>query len=79
MTSIATMSSAVPTALGIGPGSEARVPMAVALLGGIFISTIFTLYVVPCAHSWLAQFDDRKEDLADELPFGEAGRPNVVL
>jgi hydrophobe/amphiphile efflux-1 (HAE1) family protein len=78
MTSIATMSSAVPTALGIGPGSEARVPMAVALLGGIFISTIFTLYVVPCAHSWLAQFDKRKEDFPEELSLGTTGRQTLL-
>jgi multidrug efflux pump subunit AcrB len=47
MTSIATLMAAVPAALGLGEGSETRVPMAVAVIGGLVISTALSLFVVP--------------------------------
>ena len=47
MTSIATMMAAVPAALGLGPGSEMRAPMAIAVIGGLVVSTALSLLVVP--------------------------------
>ncbi|MFO0841148.1 MAG: efflux RND transporter permease subunit [Gemmataceae bacterium] len=47
MTSIATVAGAVPAALGIGPGAETRAPMARAIIGGILLSTLVTLVLVP--------------------------------
>jgi hydrophobe/amphiphile efflux-1 (HAE1) family protein len=47
MTALATMMAAVPSALGLGEGSETRGPMAIAVLGGLIVSTILSLYVVP--------------------------------
>ena len=47
MTTIATMMAAVPSALGLGPGAETRSPMAVAILGGLIVSTVLSLFVVP--------------------------------
>ena len=47
MTSAATMMAAVPPALALGPGSETRGPMAVAIIGGIIVSTALSLVVVP--------------------------------
>jgi hydrophobe/amphiphile efflux-1 (HAE1) family protein len=47
MTTVATMMAAVPAALGLGAGSEVRTPMAVAVLGGLSISTALSLLVVP--------------------------------
>jgi hydrophobe/amphiphile efflux-1 (HAE1) family protein len=47
MTSIATMMAALPPALGIGPGSEIRMPMAIAVIGGLVVSTALSLLVVP--------------------------------
>ena len=48
MTTIATMMAAVPPVLGLGPGTETRSPMAAAVLGGLTVSTILSLLVVPC-------------------------------
>lgn len=48
MTTIATMMAAVPPILGLGPGTETRSPMAAAVLGGLTVSTILSLLVVPC-------------------------------
>lgn len=47
MTSIATVAGAVPAAFGLGPGAETRAPMAKAIIGGILLSTLVTLYLVP--------------------------------
>jgi multidrug efflux pump subunit AcrB len=47
MTSVATMMAAVPPALGLGPGAETRAPMAIGILGGVFVSTVLSLLVVP--------------------------------
>jgi multidrug efflux pump subunit AcrB len=47
MTTIATMMAAVPAVLGIGPGTETRSPMAVVVLGGLTVSTLLSLLVVP--------------------------------
>jgi multidrug efflux pump subunit AcrB len=47
MTTMATMMAAIPPALALGPGSETRGPMAVAIIGGLVISTALSLLVVP--------------------------------
>jgi len=47
MTTIATMMAAVPPVLGLGPGTETRSPMAAAVLGGLAVSTVLSLVVVP--------------------------------
>lgn len=53
MTSIATVAGAIPPALAVGPGAELQRPMAIALVGGITVSTLMTLFVVPAAYSVL--------------------------
>ena len=47
MTSVATVAGAVPAALGFGPGAETRAPMARGIIGGIVLSTLVTLVLVP--------------------------------
>ncbi|MBX3187090.1 MAG: efflux RND transporter permease subunit [Labilithrix sp.] len=47
MTTVATMMAAVPPILGLGAGTETRSPMAAAVLGGLALSTILSLVVVP--------------------------------
>ncbi|HET9887939.1 MAG TPA: efflux RND transporter permease subunit, partial [bacterium] len=47
MTSVATMMAALPPAMGFGPGSEIRTPMAIAVISGLLISTALSLFVVP--------------------------------
>jgi HAE1 family hydrophobic/amphiphilic exporter-1 len=53
MTSTATIAGALPPALAIGPGAEIQRPMALALAGGMAVSTLLTLFVVPAAYSVL--------------------------
>jgi multidrug efflux pump len=47
MTTMATMMAAIPPALALGPGAETRGPMAVAIIGGLVVSTALSLLVVP--------------------------------
>ncbi|XXF74912.1 efflux RND transporter permease subunit [Myxococcaceae bacterium GXIMD 01537] len=47
MTTMATMMAAVPAALALGAGSETRAPMSIAVLGGLSVSTVLSLLVVP--------------------------------
>ncbi len=47
MTSVATVMAAIPLVLGGGLGHETRKPMGLVIIGGMFVSTTFTLFVVP--------------------------------
>ena len=58
MTSVATIAGALPPAFAIGPGAELQRPMALALVGGMIVSTLLTLFVVPAGYS---VFDDAIE------------------
>ncbi len=60
MTSISTIAAAIPPAMAIGPGAETRVPMAIGVIGGMTVSTILTLYVVPCAYSVFSKIERKR-------------------
>jgi HAE1 family hydrophobic/amphiphilic exporter-1 len=61
MTSFATIAAATPLALAFGPGAELRAPMAIAVIGGVFVSTLLTLFVVPCVYELLVRFERGRE------------------
>jgi multidrug efflux pump subunit AcrB len=50
MTSLATIFGLVPMALKLGTGSEAYAPLARAIIGGLFVSVVLTVFVVPAAY-----------------------------
>ena len=50
MTSLTTILALVPMALGIGEGGSLSAPMAVAVIGGLFTSTLLSLVVIPCVY-----------------------------
>jgi HAE1 family hydrophobic/amphiphilic exporter-1 len=53
MTTVAMIFGMLPLALALGPGAEARAPMARAVIGGLITSTILTLFVVPVVYTLL--------------------------
>ncbi len=53
MTALTTMLGLVPLAMGWGDGGEAQAPMARAVVGGLFTSTLITLLVIPAVYSLL--------------------------
>jgi multidrug efflux pump len=71
MTSLATIAGALPPALAIGAGAETQRPMAIALIGGMVVSTLLTLLVVPAAYSVL---DDVVEWNVDRQKSGKGWR-----
>jgi multidrug efflux pump subunit AcrB len=51
MTSLATICGLAPMALGFGEGSEANIPLARAVIGGLLVSTVMTLFFIPVLHA----------------------------
>jgi HAE1 family hydrophobic/amphiphilic exporter-1 len=47
MTTLCTLAGLVPLALGLGAGAELQRPLALAVIGGLVVSTLVTLLVVP--------------------------------
>ncbi|MFL6711942.1 MAG: efflux RND transporter permease subunit [Sulfurifustis sp.] len=62
MTSAATIAAALPLAFAFGPGAESRVPMAIAVIGGVLVSTLLTLFVVPCVYELFARLERSRGD-----------------
>lgn len=54
MTSLSTILGTLPIALALGAGSESRVSMGIAIIGGLIFSTVLTLYVIPAMYSYLS-------------------------
>jgi HAE1 family hydrophobic/amphiphilic exporter-1 len=56
MTTLTTALGLLPMAVGIGEGAEVRTPMAITVIGGLLVSTLLTLVVIPVVYSLM----DRK-------------------
>lgn len=59
MTSMATILGALPIALALGGGSTSRIPMGVAIIGGLVFSLVLTLYVIPALYTLITTKKDR--------------------
>jgi HAE1 family hydrophobic/amphiphilic exporter-1 len=55
MTTLCTLFGLLPLALGLGAGAELQKPLALAVIGGLSISTFITLLVMPVLYSLLEQ------------------------
>jgi HAE1 family hydrophobic/amphiphilic exporter-1 len=58
MTSITTILALLPLTIGIGESASLRAPMALAVIGGLFSSTLLTLVVIPCVYWKLDSFSN---------------------
>lgn len=61
MTSAATVAAAIPLVIGNSMGQETRTPMGLTIIGGTFVSTFFTLFVVPCLYRALSKFESNEK------------------
>jgi multidrug efflux pump subunit AcrB len=58
MTSLATIIGLVPMAVKLGTGAEAYAPLAQAIIGGLLVSVVATVYLVPAAYRFLHRRDE---------------------
>jgi multidrug efflux pump subunit AcrB len=65
MTSLATLLGLIPMAMKLGTGSEAYAPLARSIIGGLLVSVVVTVYLVPAAYLW---FHRKEEAEPLELP-----------
>ena len=71
MTATATMMAAIPPALGLGSGSEIRVPMAIGVIGGLILSTALSLVVVPAFYVIAEKLSRKKVAVPAPAPRAE--------
>ncbi len=72
MTTLTTVLGLLPMAVGFGEGAEIRAPMAIAVIGGLLVSTLLTLVVIPVVYS-LIDVRPRRASAGVPVPAPEPG------
>ena len=71
MTTMAALLGALPLALGKGSGSELRRPLGIAIIGGLILSQLITLYTTPVIYLYMDRLAIRLRRRAHALAPGE--------
>ncbi len=78
MTTLTTVLGMLPLAIGLGEGSEMMQPLAIAVIGGLSISTLLTLLVIPCSYLVVKGAAERLSGWVLGARGGEAGVPTAA-
>jgi len=77
MTTLATILGTLPIALALGAGAESRIPMGLAVIGGLSVGTLLTLFVIPALYTFLAgRHEAAAHDAELDAALAEAERTN---
>lgn len=71
MTSLSTVLGILPIALALGAGSESRVSMGIAVIGGLIFSTFLTLLIVPAVYSYFSRSTAAVSNVTETAEPGE--------
>ena len=66
MTTLAAVFSTLPIALGLGAGADSRKPLGLAVVGGLLVSQLVTLYLTPVVYVYLERLHDRVQSSKDK-------------
>src|SRR6202012_2121539 len=75
MTTMAALMGTLPIALGLGAGAEARRPLGLAVVGGLIVSQLLTLYITPVIYLYMEAF---QQWIRRHLPQRHAKKPPVI-
>ncbi|MFO0779458.1 MAG: efflux RND transporter permease subunit [Nitrospira sp.] len=76
MTSLATIFGLLPMAIGLGTGGETNAPLARAVVGGLSVSTLLTVFLIPTMYMILEEWIPR--NLEEERHHSTPAAPNTV-
>jgi multidrug efflux pump subunit AcrB len=79
MTTLATVLGLIPMALAIEAGSEQYAPLARAILGGLTVSAVVTVFLVPCAYLLIHRRIEARRERAGSASFGDAAPSGEVI
>ncbi len=67
LTTLTTIFGMFPMAISRSSGSEFRSPMAISVIGGVLVSAVFTLYLIPVIYEWAERFLHKRTTLSERI------------